>query len=96
MAVSVGTMELTFSMAIMQVPTSVAFLQVLRFYCNFVGGTFYFCYTYVGGSFSCSYKVTVSVAIMQLEISATLMRVKVSPANIWVTIFIEIMQVGVC
>ena len=43
-----------------------------------------------------SYKATVSVAIMQLEVSATLMRVKVSAANIWVTIFIEIMQVGVC
>ena len=82
-------------MAIMQVSTSVAFLQVLRFYCNYVCGTFYSCYTYVGGHFSCSYKATVSVAIMQLEVSATLTRVKVSAANIWVTIFIEIMQVGV-
>ena len=32
---------------------------------------------------------------MQLEVSATLMQVKVSAANMWVTIFIEIMQVGV-
>ena len=35
-------------------------------------------------------KVTVSVAIMQLEVAATLMQVKVSTANTWVTIFIEI------
>ena len=40
-------------------------------------------------------KVTVSVAIMQLEVSATLMPVKISATNMWVTIFIEIMQVGV-
>ena len=40
-------------------------------------------------------KVTVSVAIMQLEVSTTLVQVKVSTANMWVTIFIEIMQVGV-
>ena len=32
MAVSVGTMQLTLSMAIMQVTMSVAFLQVLRWY----------------------------------------------------------------
>ena len=40
-------------------------------------------------------KVTVSVAIMQLEVSATLMPVKISAANMWVATFIEIMQVGV-
>ena len=40
-------------------------------------------------------KVTVSVAIMLLQISATLMPVKISAANMWMTIFIEIMQVGV-
>ena len=40
-------------------------------------------------------KGTVSIAIMQLEVSATLMQVKISAAYIWVTIFIEIMQVGV-
>ena len=39
-------------------------------------------------------KVTISVAIMQLEVSATLIQVKVSAANMWVAIFIEIMQVG--
>ena len=32
---------------------------------------------------------------MQLEFSVTLMQVQVSAANMWVTIFIEIMQVGV-
>ena len=42
-------------------------------------------------------KVTVSVAIMQLGgFSATLMPVKISAVNVWVTIFVEIMQVEVC
>ena len=43
----------------------------------------------------CNYvtKVTVSIAIMQLEVSATLMQVKISAAYMWVTIFIEIMPV---
>ena len=40
-------------------------------------------------------KVTVSVAVMRLEVSATHMQVKGSAATTWVTIFIEIMQVGV-
>ena len=44
-AVSVGTIQLTLSIAIM---------QVLSFYCNYVGGIF--CYTYVDGSFCCSYE----------------------------------------
>ena len=39
--------------------------------------------------------MTVSVAIMRLEVSATLMKVKISAAYMWGTIFIEIMQVGV-
>ena len=41
--------------------------------------------------FAAVMKVTVSVAIMQLEVSATLTPVKISAANMWVTIFIEIM-----
>ena len=32
---------------------------------------------------------------MQLEVSAPFMQVKVSAANLWVTIFIQTMQVGV-
>ena len=32
--VSVGTMQLALSIVITQVPTSVAIMQVLRFYCN--------------------------------------------------------------
>ena len=44
----------------MQVPTSVTIMQVLRFCCNYVGGTF--CYTHVGGSFFAVTKVTVSVS----------------------------------
>ena len=79
MADTVGTMQLTLSIPILKVPTSVAIVQVLRFYYNYIGGTFY--YTYVGRSFFAVMKVTVSVAIMQLEVSATLMQVKVSKAN---------------
>ena len=40
MAIFVGTMQQTLSIAIMQVPMSVAITQFLRFYCNYVGGTF--------------------------------------------------------
>ena len=83
MAVSVGTMQLTLSLAIMQVPTS-AIMQVLMFYSNYVGGTF--CDTYVGGSFCCSYEGDCFCCNY-----AT-----ISAANMWVTIFIDIMQVGVC
>ena len=39
--------------------------------------------------------MTASVAITQLEISATFMQVKVFATNIWVTISIEIMHVEV-
>ena len=38
--------------------------------------------------------MTVSVAIMQLEVSVALMQVKVA-TNMWVAIFIEIIQMGV-
>ena len=41
-------------------------------------------------------QVTVSVAIMELDVSAAHLQVSVSAANTWVTIFIVIMQVGVC
>ena len=91
MAVSVGTMQLTLSKAVMQVPTSVVIMQFLRFYCNYVGGAL--CYIYVDGLFVTIMQVTVSVAIMQLEVSAAFMQVKVSTAIIWVTIFIETMPV---
>ena len=40
--------------------------------------------------------IKVTVAIMQLEISGTLLQVKISAANMWVTIFIEIMHERVC
>ena len=40
-------------------------------------------------------QVTVSVAFMQFKVSAAFMQVKGSAANMWVTIFIEIMHVGV-
>ena len=94
MAVSVGTMQLTLSIAIMQVLMSVAIVQVLKFYCNYVGGTF--CYTYIGGSFCCNDAGDCFCCKLQLEVSAAFILVKVFPANMWVTSFIEIMQVGVC
>ena len=40
-------------------------------------------------------QVAVSIAIIQLEVSAVFMLVKVSAANMWVTIFIETMHVRV-
>ena len=40
-------------------------------------------------------QVVISVEIMQLEDSAVLIQVTVSAANMWVTIFIVITQVGV-
>ena len=40
-------------------------------------------------------KVTVCVAIMQFEVSTTLRQVKGSAANMWVTIFIEIVSVAI-
>ena len=71
------------------------------FYSSYVGFEvllqlrwWFFCYTYVGGSFCCSYEGD-CVAVVQFEVSATLMQVKISAANIWVTIFIEVMPVGV-
>ena len=52
----------------MQVPTSVAIMQVLKFYCNYVGGTFR--ELMLMDFFVAVMKVTVSVAIMQLEAGA--------------------------
>ena len=73
-------------MAIMQVTTSVEFMQVLRWY--FVTGML------VDLSVTIM-QVTVSVAVMQLEVSAAHMQATVSAANMWVTIFFVIMQMGV-
>ena len=84
-------MQLTLSIAIMQVPTSVAIMQVLKFYCSCVGA----CYTYVGGSFCCNDAGDCFCCNLQLEVSAAFMQVKVFAANMWLTRFIEIMQIGV-
>ena len=40
-------------------------------------------------------QVTISVAIVHLEVSAALMQVILSATNMWVTIFTVIMHVGV-
>ena len=56
MAVSVGAMELTLSIAIVQVATSVAIMQALRFFYNYAGD--YFC---------CN---KVSAALMLVRVSA--------------------------
>ena len=39
--------------------------------------------------------VTISVPIIQLEVSAALMQVTVLSSNTWVAIFIVVMQIGV-
>ena len=69
-------------------------MQVLKLYCNYVGGTF--CYTYVSGSFCCNDAADCFSSNLQLEVSAAFMQVKIFAANMWVTSSIEIMQVGVC
>ena len=64
----------------LQVPTSVAVMQVLKFYCNYVSGTFY--YTYVGGSFCCNYAGDYFCCNLQLEVSAAFLQVKVFAGNL--------------
>ena len=61
--------------------TSVAIMQVLRFYCNYVGGTFCNVLSILVDLFVAIMQVTVSAEIMQLEVSASFMQVKVSAAN---------------
>ena len=56
----------------------------------------YFCYTYVSGSFCCNDAGDCFCCNLQLEVSAAFMQVKVFAADMWVTSFIEIMQVRVC
>ena len=85
MAVSVVTVQLTLSMAIIQVMC-----------CIFAGFEARRSVTGMLVDLSVTImQVTVSVAIMQLEVSAAHMQVTVSAANMWVTVFILIMQVGV-
>ena len=55
-------MQLTLSKAIMQVPTSVAIMLILRFYCDYVGGTFH--QNYVGGSFCCNYVAKIAAKFL--------------------------------
>ena len=69
-------MQLTLSIAIMQKPTSVAIIQFLRFYCNYVGHTFCYiyvgeplCCNYAGDCFCCNYAVRSSCSIYAGEIS---------------------------
>ena len=82
-------MILTLSIVIM----SVAIMQLSRFYCNCVAGTFCNTYVMLVDIFVIVTKVTVFVATMLLEVPATLMQVNVSAANMWVTVFIGIMLV---
>ena len=91
MAVSVGTMQLTLSMAIIQVPISVAVMHVLRFCCNYVGGTF--CYSYAGGSFCYNYAPDRFHCNYAIRSFCSIYADEGFAANMWVTIFIEIMQV---
>ena len=73
-------------MAIMQVTTSVEFMQVSWWY--FVTGML------VDRSVAIM-QVTVSVAIMQLQVFPAHTQVTVSAAHMWVTIFVVIMQMEV-
>ena len=78
----------------MQVPTSVLIMQVLRLYCNYLGGTF--CCTYVEGSFCCSNDGECFCCNYAVRSFCKLMQVKVSAANMSVTIFMKLgRQVGV-
>ena len=78
----------------MQVPTSVAIMQVLMFYCNYFGGISATLVMLVD-LFVAVMRVTFSAVNMQLEVSATLMPMKISAINMWVTILIDIMLVGI-
>ena len=87
MEVSAGTMQLTLSMAIMQVITSVASMQVLR-------------WSFLLLVWWCIVQLQLSrglfqVAIVLLEISGAHMQLTVSAANMWVTNFVVIMQMEV-
>ena len=63
-------MQLTLSIAIMQVPTSVAIMQFLRFYCSYVSVPF----LQVKVS-ATNMWVTIFIEIMHLEVSVTIMQV---------------------
>ena len=85
MAVSVVTVQLTLSMAIIQVMC-----------CIFAGFEARHSVTGMLVDLSVTImQVTVSFAVMQLEVSVAHMQVTVSAANMWVTIFVVIMQMGV-
>ena len=73
-------------MAIMQVTSTAAFIQVLRWY--------FLLQVWLVDLSVAIMQVTVSVTIMQLEVSAALMQVTVSAAYTWVTIFIVITLMG--
>ena len=86
MEVSVGTMQLTLSMAIMQVKT----------FCIYAGFKVVVFVTGMLVDLSVAIKQgTVSVGIMQLDIFGTHMQVTVSAAKLWLTIFVVIMRMGV-
>ena len=79
MAVSVGTIQLTLSTAIMHVITSVAIVKVLRLYYNYAGDCFCWnyavkssCSTYVGNSSAANIWVTIFVLIMEVEVSVAI------------------------
>ena len=80
-------MQLTLSIEIMQATTSVAFLQILRWY-------FLLLVCWVDLSVAIM-QVTVSVTVMLLEVSVAHMQVTVSAVNMRMIIFIVIMKMGV-
>ena len=69
----------------------VAIMQVLRFCCNFAGGTF--CYSYVE-SLCCNYAGDCFYYSYAVRSFSSTLQETVPAANKWVTIFIVIVQVG--
>ena len=76
-----------------QVTTSVAIIQALRFCCNYAGSAF--CYSYVDESFCCNHAGDCFCCLYVVRSFYSFTHMTISAANnIWVTVFIVIMQVG--
>ena len=77
----------------MRVTAPFATLQDLRFYCNHFDGTF--CYTYAGRSFCCNYAGNSFYSSYAVRSFCRTYAGESLYSEMWVTIFIVIMQMGV-
>ena len=83
-----------YTVAIIQVVTSVAVMQALRLYYSYADGTF--CYSYVGGSSCCSHLCDCFCwNYLVRSWSSNYMQVTFSALNTSVAVFIIFLQVGV-